>query len=344
MHIGPVRETTSIRRGWSPERTTSEGKDRCRTQRKAAAVVGGLATVPLAAPAVCPHLHRGRRAADRDIRGRGRRGSLDPPGHRPHRAADPGAQYVAGADQVEIEGPAFARFLFGNRRGGPALVADPPVRRCLLAARPAGTSSPAPAGSMAVRPSGATGTAAVAIPDQGRRRPSRSSGIALPQLPAEQRRLARGSPRLITFGEMAVGLGLLLGAADRRRVPSSARPMKHVVPAGGLGLDEPGIMAMLALLVILAWKVAGYYGLDRWSRSILGTPWKPGKAATARPHNRPPRVKDGSPSLTTIDPSRLRGPGRTARAPASPWDRDGRGRSLRRSPNGRLLGRYDRGR
>jgi thiosulfate dehydrogenase [quinone] large subunit len=39
------------------------------------------------------------------------------------------------------------------------------------------------------------------------------------------------------------------------------------------------IMAMLALLVILAWKVAGYYGLDRWVLPILGTPWKPGKAA-----------------------------------------------------------------
>jgi thiosulfate dehydrogenase [quinone] large subunit len=32
-----------------------------------------------------------------------------------------------------------------------------------------------------------------------------------------------------------------------------------------------------AILVILAWRVAGYYGLDRVLLPALGTPWRPGK-------------------------------------------------------------------
>jgi thiosulfate dehydrogenase [quinone] large subunit len=32
-------------------------------------------------------------------------------------------------------------------------------------------------------------------------------------------------------------------------------------------------MLTLAVLLILAWKVAGWYGLDRWLLSLLGTPW-----------------------------------------------------------------------
>ena len=30
---------------------------------------------------------------------------------------------------------------------------------------------------------------------------------------------------------------------------------------------------------MLAWKVAGYYGLDRYVLPLLGTPWKPGAIA-----------------------------------------------------------------
>jgi thiosulfate dehydrogenase [quinone] large subunit len=34
----------------------------------------------------------------------------------------------------------------------------------------------------------------------------------------------------------------------------------------------------VAILLILGWKVAGYYGLDRYLLPALGTPWRPGKA------------------------------------------------------------------
>ncbi len=37
------------------------------------------------------------------------------------------------------------------------------------------------------------------------------------------------------------------------------------------------MMFLVSLLLVLAWKAAGYYGLDRWLLPALGTPWRPGR-------------------------------------------------------------------
>jgi thiosulfate dehydrogenase [quinone] large subunit len=34
----------------------------------------------------------------------------------------------------------------------------------------------------------------------------------------------------------------------------------------------------LAVLLLLGWQVAGYYGADRFILPLLGAPWRPGKA------------------------------------------------------------------
>jgi thiosulfate dehydrogenase [quinone] large subunit len=39
------------------------------------------------------------------------------------------------------------------------------------------------------------------------------------------------------------------------------------------------IMFTLAVGLILAWKVAGYYGLDRYLLPLLGTPWRQHRVA-----------------------------------------------------------------
>ena len=45
------------------------------------------------------------------------------------------------------------------------------------------------------------------------------------------------------------------------------------------------VLFTLAIGLILAWKVAGYYGVDRWLLPMLGTPWHPavlsGKATSS---------------------------------------------------------------
>ncbi len=35
------------------------------------------------------------------------------------------------------------------------------------------------------------------------------------------------------------------------------------------------LLFTLSILVMLAWKNAGWIGLDRWLLPLLGTPWKP---------------------------------------------------------------------
>ena len=37
------------------------------------------------------------------------------------------------------------------------------------------------------------------------------------------------------------------------------------------------LMFGVTVLLILAWKTAGWYGLDRWILPLLGTPWTPGR-------------------------------------------------------------------
>ena len=36
------------------------------------------------------------------------------------------------------------------------------------------------------------------------------------------------------------------------------------------------VLLVIAVLLMLAWKTAGWWGLDRWTLPILGTPWRPG--------------------------------------------------------------------
>ena len=36
------------------------------------------------------------------------------------------------------------------------------------------------------------------------------------------------------------------------------------------------VLLLLAILIVLAWRVAGYWGLDRWALPLLGVPGFPG--------------------------------------------------------------------
>jgi thiosulfate dehydrogenase (quinone) large subunit len=36
------------------------------------------------------------------------------------------------------------------------------------------------------------------------------------------------------------------------------------------------LFIIISLFLILAWRVAGWYGLDRFVLAKLGTPWQPG--------------------------------------------------------------------
>ena len=189
---------------------------------------------------------------------------------------------TAGADQVEIEGPAFARFLFGNRQAGLLWL---PIRLFLgvswIEAGWHKFTDPAwTGGGEALR---GYWERAVAIPEEGRPLISfewyRSFLQFLLDINAEP-----WFAWLITMGEIAVGLGLLVGLLTGIAAFFGVTMNMSFLLAGSASTNP--IMAMLALLVILAWKVAGYYGLDRWVLPFLGTPWKPGRQA-AQPAPQP---------------------------------------------------------
>jgi thiosulfate dehydrogenase (quinone) large subunit len=80
--------------------------------------------------------------------------------------------------------------------------------------------------------------------------------------------------KVIAFGEVLVGLGFLVGAL----VGIAAffgTVMNFSFMLAGSASSNP-VLFGLAVFLVLAWKVAGYWGLDRWLLPMLGTPWQRG--------------------------------------------------------------------
>jgi thiosulfate dehydrogenase [quinone] large subunit len=78
--------------------------------------------------------------------------------------------------------------------------------------------------------------------------------------------------KLIAWGEVLVGLGLLVGAL----VGIAAffgTVMNFSFMLAGSASSNP-VLFGLAVFLVLAWKVAGFWGLDRWLLPLLGTPWQ----------------------------------------------------------------------
>lgn len=80
---------------------------------------------------------------------------------------------------------------------------------------------------------------------------------------------------LVAWGELLVGVGLILGAFTGVAAFFGAFMNMNYLFAGAVSTNP--FMFLIQLLLILAWRVAGWYGLDRYLLPMLGTPWKPGK-------------------------------------------------------------------
>jgi thiosulfate dehydrogenase [quinone] large subunit len=93
--------------------------------------------------------------------------------------------------------------------------------------------------------------------------------------------------KLIVFGEIAVGLGLIVGALVGVAAFFGALMNMSFLMAGTVSTNP--VLFFAAILLILAWKNAGYIGIDRYLLPMLGTPWKqpalepPAPRATAAP-------------------------------------------------------------
>jgi thiosulfate dehydrogenase [quinone] large subunit len=76
---------------------------------------------------------------------------------------------------------------------------------------------------------------------------------------------------LITFGEIAVGLGLIFGVLTGIAAFFGVAMNFNYLLAGTVSINP--LLGVLALFVLLAWRVAGFYGVDRYLLPMLGTPW-----------------------------------------------------------------------
>ncbi len=83
---------------------------------------------------------------------------------------------------------------------------------------------------------------------------------------------------LIAFGEVAVGIGLILGLLTGFAAFFGGMMNANYLLSGTLSVNP--LLFIFATWLVLAWRVAGYYGLDRWVLPLLGVPGQPGKIFT----------------------------------------------------------------
>jgi len=81
--------------------------------------------------------------------------------------------------------------------------------------------------------------------------------------------------KLISLGEVAIGVLLILGLFTGVAAFLGGTLSMSFGLAGVAGVNP--MFFFLEVLLILAWRNAGYYGLDRYVLPALGTPWQRGK-------------------------------------------------------------------
>lgn len=79
---------------------------------------------------------------------------------------------------------------------------------------------------------------------------------------------------LVTWGEILVGVALILGLLTGIAAFFGGFMNASYLFAGTVSTNP--VLLLLAILIILAWRVAGYWGLDRWALPLLGVPSMPG--------------------------------------------------------------------
>jgi thiosulfate dehydrogenase [quinone] large subunit len=173
------------------------------------------------------------------------------------------------AQTVEVEGPAFVRYLFGNTRAGLLWL---PVRifvgfEWLVAGLDKLTGTGWTDGGSALL---GFWTNAVNVPATGRPPISFEWYRGFLQFLIDNH-AQTWFAWLIALGETAVGLGLLLGALTGVAAFFGALMNMSFLLAGSASVNP--IMFTFAVGLMLAWKVAGYYGLDRYLLPRLGVPW-----------------------------------------------------------------------
>ena len=78
----------------------------------------------------------------------------------------------------------------------------------------------------------------------------------------------------ITLGETAVGIGLILGLLTGIAAFFGGMMNANYLLAGTVSTNP--LLFIFATWLVLAWRVAGYWGIDHWLLPAFGVPGKPG--------------------------------------------------------------------
>jgi len=195
-----------------------------------------------------------------------------------------------GATNVEVEGPAFTRFLFGNTRAGLLWL---PIRLFVgFSFFEAGLHKLFPAGKA---------IGAGWLDGGGALLGYWNNAVAIPEAPARaaitfewyrdflniliNNHAQTWFAWLIVFGELAVGLGLIFGVLTGIAAFFGAMMNMSFLLAGSASTNP--VLFALGIGLILAWRVAGYYGLDRYLLPALGVPWHAKVNPGAKPMTAP---------------------------------------------------------
>ncbi|MDQ3854909.1 MAG: DoxX family protein [Chloroflexota bacterium] len=86
---------------------------------------------------------------------------------------------------------------------------------------------------------------------------------------------------MVTWGEILVGIGLILGAFTGFAAFFGAFMNTNFLLAGAVSTNP--ILFIPAILLMLAWRTAGYWGLDRYILPLIGVPGAAGRIFHGRP-------------------------------------------------------------
>ena len=80
---------------------------------------------------------------------------------------------------------------------------------------------------------------------------------------------------VVAYGELLVGVALMIGIFTGIAAFFGLFMNFNYLLAGTLSINP--VLFTLSIGLILAWKIAGYYGFDRYTLPLLGTPWQSGR-------------------------------------------------------------------
>jgi thiosulfate dehydrogenase [quinone] large subunit len=93
---------------------------------------------------------------------------------------------------------------------------------------------------------------------------------------------------VVVLGEIAVGLGLIFGCLTGVAAFFGGLMNVNYLFAGTVSTNP--LLFVLATWLVLAWRVAGWWGLDRWLLPLLGTPWSPGTVVSSQDSDAQPQA------------------------------------------------------